>query len=65
MTDPTHPCPGGCRARVPYHRYACRPCWRRLPHRLRQAIVTTWRTDPPAHRRAIAEAAGWYAARRQ
>lgn len=64
MTDNRHPCPGDCGVQVPQHLYACRPCWRRLPYPMRRAITDTYQRDPIAHRRAMAEAAGWYAARR-
>lgn len=36
-----HACPGGCGAVVENRLFACKPCWQRLPHDLRQRIVHT------------------------
>jgi hypothetical protein len=61
MSD--HDCPGGCGRPVPYQRFACGPCWYRLPVALRRAITSGWahRADDPAvHRRAMTDATEWY-----
>lgn len=63
MADDTHPCPGGCGARIIHKRLACTACWMRLPKPLRGEIVDSYyrqRDDPARHRDAIAEAAQWY-----
>jgi hypothetical protein len=61
MTDPIHGCPGGCARQVRVHFYACKPCWFRLPYRLRQPILHA-RQGTAEHRAAMADAAGWYRA---
>lgn len=39
----THSCPGGCGTELPNHLFACKKCFRQLPHDLRQGIVRTKR----------------------
>lgn len=56
----THRCPGGCGRTVPNHLFACRPCWFRLPHGLRQPITANYRGDRDAHNAAMADASRWY-----
>lgn len=68
--DPRHACPGGCGRLVAFGRYACRPCWDRLPKPLRVAIVTAWSrrnmgdltAAATAHRSAMHEAKRWFVA---
>lgn len=61
MPTLTHPCPAGCGAVVLNHRFACRPCWYRLPRDLREPITATYRVDPDAHHHAMSDAVRWYA----
>lgn len=39
--SPMHTCPGGCKKRVPNSRFACGPCWDRLPRELQTPIRRT------------------------
>jgi hypothetical protein len=56
----THECPGGCGARVERHRYACRPCWYRLPAPHRDAIRRNRRHNE-GHALALHAASIWFA----
>lgn len=61
----THSCPGRCGRQVAAPRFACLPCWSRLPVRLRQDISTSYRNKnggalSAAHRGAMAAAQVWY-----
>jgi len=58
----THACPGGCGRQVEYGKLSCRIDWYRLPHELRQRIWAAYKSDPVAHRDALAEASRWYQA---
>lgn len=62
----THSCPGYCGRDVANARYACLPCWDRLPSRLRVAIAQTAGLGllVPARRHALVSAAEWYKANR-
>jgi hypothetical protein len=65
MPEPTHACPGGCGAQVPYGQLSCKPDWFRLPKPIRDEINTAYRhrrTDPGRHLRAIRDAGRWYRA---
>jgi hypothetical protein len=55
-----HDCPGGCGARVPRWKFACKPCWFRLPREIREKISAQYRRDAAAHRAAMREAMVWY-----
>ncbi|HEX8112052.1 MAG TPA: hypothetical protein VF516_30175 [Kofleriaceae bacterium] len=58
-----HDCPGCGAAGVPQHQLACKPCWFRLPERMRDAINHAFRhrlSNPRAHRQAIVRAMTWY-----
>lgn len=60
MATTTHACPGGCGTQVDRTRYACRPCWFRVPKDMRQAIYAAWHaSDHSAHRAAMADAKVW------
>lgn len=56
----THACPGGCGRQVPYHHFACRNCWYRLPMDLRRPISGNWHLNPDAHAEAMVDAQQWY-----
>lgn len=56
-----HTCPGGCKKAVPYHLFACRACWFRLPRDLRRPILGNHGRDSQAHAEAMADAFQWYA----
>lgn len=58
--DTSHACPGGCGARVPRARLACRGCWFRLPLPLRNAIKAHYGRNRTAHLEAVAAASRWY-----
>lgn len=61
---PRHPCPGGCGFNIPRGLYACRPCWQRLPLAVRDRVTFGYAnrgTNATEHRRAMAEAAAWFA----
>lgn len=60
-------CPGGCGERVGYAKYACRPCWLRLPRAHREAILAAYRTRQQAgglaaHGEAMRAARDWFTA---
>lgn len=56
----TSRCPS-CRAvEVPRHRFACRPCWFRLPADLRREITANYRRNPAVHLQAIRDGLRWY-----
>jgi hypothetical protein len=57
---PTHPCPGGCGRELVVTQFACGPCWRRLPYRLRIAIQHPTRGPEPLTLRLRA-AREWFA----
>lgn len=59
-----HHCPGKCGAAVPNRLFACKPCWAKLPHELRQNIVHTRRMHLLSVERLIAvhAAEDYYAA---
>jgi hypothetical protein len=59
-TLPDHGCPGLCGRRIPRHRFACKPCWSRLPQDLREGIVGNGDHDGMAHRSAKSDATLWY-----
>jgi hypothetical protein len=56
----SHDCPGSCGRQVPYHHFACRNCWYRLPMDLRRPISANWQRDAVAHAEAMADALQWY-----
>jgi hypothetical protein len=59
-----HFCPGRCARAVPNDRYACGPCWRKLPGHLQRAIGRTV-GDPvlsPARTCAFTAAVTFYTA---
>ena len=56
----THGCPGGCGRQVPYHHFACRNCWYRLPPDLRRPISANYQRDDAAHALAMTDALQWY-----
>lgn len=61
MTAPTHACPCGCGAPIARNRLACRAGWRRLPARMRRAVMDAWQAcDTAAHTSAVAAALTWY-----
>lgn len=62
----THDCPGHCGRRVARPRFACVPCWYRLPIELRRAITHGWRKGALSgeHRAAMFNARDWYDAHR-
>lgn len=45
---------------MPYHLFACRPCWYRLPAELRRPITSNYSRDVDAHFDAMADANDWY-----
>lgn len=57
----THTCPGGCGRDVANARYACLPCWARLPVELRAAIIDTSHlgTLEARRREALVAAGSW------
>lgn len=57
----THTCPGGCGRDVANARYACLPCWSRLPVELRSAIIDTSHlgTLESRRREALTSAGAW------
>lgn len=64
-----HACPGCGALGVRDDRYACKPCWNRLPWELRDRIMATWsakRRAPSdihaavAHRNAMEAGGIWY-----
>ena len=60
---PSHACPGGCGAPVPYARLSCNACWARLPRPLKDEIRAAYArrgTDPMRHVRAVSAARSWY-----
>lgn len=56
----THECPGGCGSRVPRHRFACPPCWFRLPVPHRRAIERHHRRHTQSHSLAMHAAVNWF-----
>jgi hypothetical protein len=60
MIIPTHPCPGCQRAQLVCTQFACAPCWRRLPYRMRIAIQHPHRGPEPLVLR-LREAREWFA----
>lgn len=66
----THACPGCGAPGLSRERFACRPCWARLPWEHRDRVMATWRarTRPGAdsshllaHHHAMRDAEDWYA----
>lgn len=60
MADTTHTCPGGCARRVARSRFACPPCWARLPLDLKRGITGNYGRDVDAHLAAMLDAQRWY-----
>jgi hypothetical protein len=72
MSALPHACPGCGALGVPQQQLACKPCWFRLPHDLRNAVNGTYRAKSSArlpntrsaavvaHRQALAAAMTWY-----
>jgi len=56
----THGCPGTCGRQVPYHLYACRACWYRLPKPYRDEIWRWYQVDSGKHADAMVAAQQWY-----
>ncbi len=56
----THDCPGGCGRQAPYHHYACRGCWYRLPKTYRDDIWRYYQADAARHAAAMTAAFTWY-----
>lgn len=57
VTNPSHDCPGGCGAEVPYRLLSCRSCWWLLPQEMRRRIsngTSDERLD------TVSEALVWY-----
>lgn len=55
-----HDCPGGCGRQVPYHLYACRNDWYRLPKPYRDEIWRWYQVDIAKHAEAMIAAKSWY-----
>jgi hypothetical protein len=62
MPVPPHSCPGNCGRSVSRARFACLPCWERLPTELRAEISDAYRAQPlgTRHRAAMRAATEWY-----
>ncbi len=45
----SHNCPGGCARHVIQAKFACPPCWRRLPVDLRRPITQLYNRDLLGH----------------
>lgn len=60
----THECPGRCGRIVADARYACVPCWTRLPQTHRNAVMSTvdLGTADPRRRKALTDAGAWFKA---
>ena len=58
----THQCPGKCGREVASARYACVPCWSRLPQSHRVAIIDTSHLGTLEARRrdALVAAGAWF-----
>lgn len=55
-----HNCPGGCARQVNQAKFACLPCWRRLPVDLRRPITQLYNRDLLGHLQAMSDARRWY-----
>jgi hypothetical protein len=56
----TSECPGGCGTQVARRRFACKPCWYRLPESYRDAIKRNHHRNTEARFVAVHNATGWY-----